>query len=63
MNLNRDKVEIARARKCITVEELAKRYGVSRNRLNIILNQRVITTNCAGRLAKALGVDVTEIID
>lgn len=63
MKLSRDKVELARARKNMTVTALAEAYGVSRNRINIILNQREITTNCAGRLATALGVDVTEILE
>lgn len=63
MKLNREKVEIARARKNITVTQLAEIYGVSRNRINIILNQREVTTTCAGRLAAALGCDVTEILE
>ena len=63
MKLNRDKVDIALARKMMTVRELAKAYGVSRARINVILNSQVITPVCAGRVAEALGVDVTEIID
>lgn len=63
MRLDRDKVEIARARKQMSVTDLAKAYGVSRARMNIILNQCNITTACAGRLAAALGCDVTEIIE
>ena len=41
----------------------AEAYGVSRTRMNMILNQREVTVVCAGRLAHALGVDVTEIIE
>lgn len=63
MKLSREKLELARARKNMTVTQLAENYGVSRNRMNIILNQREITTNCAGRLAAALGCDVLEIIE
>lgn len=63
MKLNINNVELARARMGITVEQLAKRYGVSRTRMNVILNQRTVTPLCAGRLANALAVDVTEIID
>lgn len=63
MKLNRDKVDIALARKKMTVCELAKSYGVSRARINVILNSQVVTPVCAGRVAEALGVDVTEIID
>lgn len=63
MKLNRDKVNIAMARKMMTVTDLAKAYGVSRARMNVILNSQVLTPVCAGRVAEALGVDVTEIID
>lgn len=63
MRLDRDKVEIAKARKQMSVTQLAEAYGVSRARMNIILNQCNITANCAGRLAAVLGCDVTEIID
>ena len=47
----------------MTVSGLAEAYGVSRARMNIILNQREVTPVCAGRIARALGVDVTEIIE
>ena len=63
MKLNRDKVNIAMARKKMNVTDLAKAYGVSRARMNVILNSQVLTPVCAGRVAEALGVDVTEIID
>ena len=63
MKLNRDKVNIAMARKMMTVTDLAKAYGVSRARMNVILNSQVLTPVCAGRVADSLGVDVTEIID
>lgn len=63
MELSRYKINIAMARKGLTVTELAKVYGVSRSRMNMILNSRKVSTVCAGRLSAALGVDVTEIID
>ena len=63
MKVSKDKIDIARANRCMTITELAKAYGVSRARLNMNLNQREVTVVCAGRLAKALGVDVTEIIE
>lgn len=63
MKLSSEKIEIARARKSMTVSQLADAYGVSRARMNIILNQREVTTVCAGRLAAALGCDVTEILE
>lgn len=63
MRVSRDKIDLARATKCMTVSALAETYGVSRARMNTILNQREVTPVCVGRLARALGVDVTEIID
>lgn len=63
MKLSREKVELKRAAKCMTVSAMAEVYGVSRARMNVILNQREVTPVCAGRIAKALGVDVTEILE
>ena len=63
MKVSKDKIDIARANRCMTVTALAEAYGVSRTRMNMILNQREVTPLCDGRLAKALGVDVTEIIE
>ncbi|MGN0290924.1 MAG: helix-turn-helix domain-containing protein [Lachnospiraceae bacterium] len=63
MELSRIKINIAMARKKMTVSELAKAYGVSRARINVILNQREVTPLCAGRIAEALGCDVTEILE
>lgn len=62
MTLDRNKVDIAMARKKMTVVQLANACGVSRARMNVILNSQVITPICAGRVADALGCDVTEII-
>lgn len=63
LKINRDEVDICRARKKMSVAELAEAYGVSRTRMNVILNQREVSVVSAGRLADALGVDVTEILE
>ena len=63
MELNRNKINIAMARKCMTIAQLAGAYGCSRNRINILLNSRKVSTMTAGRLAAALGCDVTEILE
>ena len=63
MRVSKNKIDLARANRCMTVSGLAEAYGVSRTRMNMILNQREVTVVCAGRLAHALGVDVTEIIE
>lgn len=63
MEISRQKINIAMARKQWTVADLAEAYGVSRARINVILNQRSVSVVSAGRLAAALGVDVTEILE
>lgn len=63
IRIDRDKVDICRARKKKSVADLAETYGVSRARMNVILNQREVSVVCAGRLADALGCDVTEILE
>lgn len=63
MKISREKINILRARKKMSITALAKSYGVSRARMNVILNQREVSVVSAGRLADALGVDVTEIIE
>lgn len=63
MKISRDKVDVCRARKKKNVADLAETYGVSRARMNVILNQREVSVVCAGRLADALECDVTEIIE
>lgn len=63
MKIRREKINIELARKEMSVTALADAYGVSRARMNVILNSREVSTVSAGRLAKSLGVDVTEIIE
>lgn len=63
MKISRDKINICMARKKMTVQALANAYGVSRTRINVLLNQREVSVVSAGRMASALGVDVTEILE
>ena len=63
MKLSRDKINVAMARKALTVTNLAEKYGVSRARMNVILNSREVTAIFAGRMANSLEVDVTEILE
>lgn len=63
MRLSREKINLAMARANFTVTKLALAYGVSSQRMQVILNSKRVTPATAGKLAKALGVDVTEIIE
>ena len=53
MKISREKINIELARKKMTVAALAEAYGVSRARMNVILNSQVVTPVCAGRVASA----------
>lgn len=63
MKISREKIDICMARKKMSVTALAEAYGVSRARINVVLNQREVSTVSAGRLADALGCDITEILE
>lgn len=63
MTIDDNKIAVAMARKRFTKTSLAEAAGMSRNRLNVILNSKKVTPVAVGRIAEALGVDVTEIIE
>ena len=60
MKLDREKYMLARARACMGQKEL-EAAGIPKGTLCRALRQDV-KPETAGRIAKALGVDVTEII-
>ena len=61
MRVNRQKYMLARARACMGQKEL-EAAGIPKGTLCRALRQNV-KPETAGRIAKALGVDVTEIIE
>ena len=63
MQVNREKIEIAMAANKFNIAALADAYGVSHQRMRIILNSRTLSTATVGKLAEALKVPVTDIID
>lgn len=63
MRINDNKFEIALANSGLTIEQAAVRAGISRQRYAMILNQKRVTPQAAGKVARSLGVDVTEIIE
>ena len=62
MKINRQKFDLARARACMGPKEI-EAAGFPRGTLSTALNSEYVSPETAGRLAKALGVDVTEIIE
>ena len=63
MILCKTKIKIAMSRKAFTIEDVARRYGCSAQRMRIIMNSVNVTTRTLGKLAAALECDVTEIIE
>lgn len=61
MRINRRKYELARARACMGQKDLEK-SGIPKGTLCRALRSEVLPET-AGRIARALGVDVTEIIE
>lgn len=62
MKLNRRKFDLARAKTCKGRKEI-EAAGVPRGTLCCAISGKSIRPETMGRIAKALGVDVTEIID
>lgn len=63
MTINNRKFEIMLAERGLSMNELAKKANLSRQRVNVILNSKKITPVVAGKLARALNVSVEEIIE
>lgn len=62
MKINRVKFDTARARACMGVADF-ERAGIPKGTLNRAMSGRGLKPETAGKIAKALGVDVTEIIE
>ena len=63
LSINDRKYAIALANCGLTIKEAAERAGITRQRFVAIVNSKRITPQAAGKIAKGLGVDVTEIIE
>lgn len=63
MKLSKLKVSLVLANKNMTRNELSRRYGCGVNRISAMLNSQSVRVETAIKLAKALDVDVTEIIE
>lgn len=62
MKLNRSKFELAKARTCKGTKDLVE-AGITRGTLCTAVSGKNMRPETIGRIARALGVDVTEIID
>ena len=61
MKLNKNKLDLIRARKCAQLKDIAAAAGVSTATIQKGY-KRDIAPECIGKIAKALNVDVEEII-
>lgn len=61
MKISREKLALAKARACMSTEDMIK-AGIPKGTLNNACRGEV-QPHTAGRIAKILGVDVTEIIE
>ena len=62
MKINRKKLELARARACIGTKEIVE-SGFPKGTYCGILRGNNVKPETAGKLAKILGCDITDIID
>lgn len=63
MKLDLNKVFLAQARACLSVNNLVDKTGLGRTTVSKILNGKAkVTPKTIGLIAKALNVDVTDII-
>lgn len=62
MKLDRKKYELARARACMGQKDLVA-AGIPKGTLCRIIGGKNLRPETAGKIAKVLGVDVTEIIE
>ena len=63
MNLDLNKLKLAQARACLSVNDLVNKTGLGRATVSKTLNGKVkATPKTIGLIAKALNIDVSEII-
>lgn len=63
MKADRQKLELALARLCMTTDTLAKRAEMPRPTVKNVITGRNVRPATLGRIAKALGVDVVDILE
>lgn len=63
LTIDDHKFAVALANTGLTIGQAAERAGMSRQRFYMIVNSKRATAQAVGKIARALGVDVTEIIE
>lgn len=62
MQVNRTKFEMAMMNKKVSIQDIAKEYGASTQRIRTILNSVNVRAKTLAKLAAALGVEPEDII-
>lgn len=62
MRIDRKKFELAKARACMGTKEIIEK-GIPRGTLCRVLSTGSVRPETAGKIAKALNIDVTEILE
>lgn len=62
MRLNVGRIKVLIANQFLTLSELSKKCGISRQSLSTIIRRGTCTMRNAGKIAAALNVDVAEIL-
>lgn len=63
MRANRQKVLIARARSCLSVSDIIAMSELPRATINRAINGMSVAPETMGKVARALGVDVLDILE
>lgn len=63
MRANTVSIKIAMAKECLTTIDVCKRAEMPKTTLNNVLSGRSVRPATLGRVAKALNVDVREIME
>ena len=63
MKLDKTRLDLAMGRKCMMRSDVAETVGISRHTLSRIYNGYECRPATAGKIAQALGVDLTEIME
>ena len=63
IKVDKKKLEIAMARACMSAAGMAEAIRMPRTTVNNAIAGREVRPATAGKIARALGVDVTEIIE
>ena len=63
MKINRTAIDIIAAQKGLSMADIAQRAGLSRQSVSTIRTRGTSSAISAGKIARALDVDVTELIE